>query len=366
MLTIIVPTYNEKHNVIIISEALAKVMGDIEYEILFMDDSRDETVEILKELSNQYPHIRYFHRDNERGLATAVVKGFELAKGDIVTVIDSDMQHPPILVPRMYKEIEAGYDIVIPSRFIPGGDDGGLNIKRKLISFVARYIGKVSLRSLRKISDATSGVFMFKKSIIEGKELNPIGWKILIEVLVKGEYKTVQEIPYKFQARAEDESKMSMKEQLNYLLHLLRIIKENPKEARFLKFALVGISGVFVNMIIYYMLVQGGIYVPFAGGLAACVAMCSNYILNETITWKEIKLNRSKTFLKFIMTSFVGIGISVVCIQILNVNLGVHYMLSNAMGIIAAMFWNYQINKRWTWEEKKEDIVIHVSNDEGY
>ncbi|WCK54507.1 glycosyltransferase [Aneurinibacillus sp. Ricciae_BoGa-3] len=179
MLSIIIPTFNEKENVLAISHRIQKVLGEYSYELVFVDDSIDETPQILEQLSRQGPHVRYEHRTNERGLGTAVVRGFELAQGDTVTVMDADLQHPPEMLIPMLGAIEARADIVIPSRFIPGCD--GLNIVRKVISAGTRYLGKIFLKVLRPINDPTSGYFMFKKSVINDVDLRPIGWKFSLK-----------------------------------------------------------------------------------------------------------------------------------------------------------------------------------------
>ncbi len=222
-LSIIVPTFNERENVVQLAGCLADVLKDRSYELIYVDDSTDDTPFILNKLAASNPRVRYIRRMNERGLGTAVVKGFETCRGHIVVVMDADFQHPPALLPVMLKTIDMNADIVIPSRFIPEGDDGGLNPVRKMISWIARYIGKILLRPLRRITDPTSGFFMFKKEVIKGVKLEPVGWKILIEVLIKGDYLNVVEVPYHFKARKAGESKMSLKEQLNYLRHILKL-----------------------------------------------------------------------------------------------------------------------------------------------
>ena len=226
-LSIVVPTYNERENVVRLAGCLADVMKDRSYELIFVDDSTDDTPFILDKLAASNPRVRCMHRTNERGLGTAVVKGFEACRGHIVAVMDADLQHPPELLPMMLKVIDSHADIVIPSRFIPGGGDGGLNLFRKTISGTARYMGKVLLKPLRRIADPTSGFFMFKKEVIEGVNLEPVGWKILIEVLIKGHYLNVAEIPYHFEARKIGESKMSLKEQLNYVRHVIKLLNHD-------------------------------------------------------------------------------------------------------------------------------------------
>lgn len=225
MLSVIVPTFNERENVRVITERIANALHDIQFEIVFVDDSVDETPQMLEKLSEQYAYVSFYHRVGERGLATAVIYGFQKAKGDILIVMDADLQHPPELLPQMMKEIEAGADMVVPSRFIPGGDDGGLAIHRKLVSWVARGIGQALLKPVRISTDPTSGFFMFRRAVIDHAQLNPVGWKILMEILVKGNIRVYKEIPYRFQQRLNETSKMSLKEQWNYLLHIRRLRK---------------------------------------------------------------------------------------------------------------------------------------------
>ncbi|MHB1756697.1 MAG: polyprenol monophosphomannose synthase [Leptospirillum sp.] len=223
MLTLIVPTYNEGENVSILTEAVLQIMekGAVkEYEILFIDDSTDKTPEILCGLSLEHSVVRYIHRDRERGLGSAITQGFKEARGDVLAVIDGDLQHPPQLLPLMLSLTTKGYDLVIPSRFIAGGGDGGLSLPRKIVSLVARYMAKILFRRVRSISDPTGGYFMMRRGVIDEIDFDGSSWKILIELLVKGNYTRVAEVPYFFCARELGASKLSIAAQLDYLRHL--------------------------------------------------------------------------------------------------------------------------------------------------
>ena len=361
MLSIVVPTYNEGDNVFSVAERVQNVLKDRAYEIIFVDDSKDDTPDRLQKLCEIDKHVRYEHRTNERGLGTAVVRGFVLSKGDVLMVMDADLQHPPEMIPQMIEAVENGADVVIPSRFIPGGDDGGLNLFRKLVSATARYMGKIALKALRPINDPTSGYFMFRKAVIEGIRLEPIGWKILIEILAKGHYKDVTEVPYRFNKRAAGESKMSLQEQLNYLRHLYTLIKYSPDDRRFYVFAMVGVSGVFVNMLIFSFLVRIKFMVSVAGTISALAAMVSNFILNDRLTWAEIRTSSSLTRAsKFVVTSVFGIGINVLLLSFLFYYFHFNYMIANLIGICIATLWNYSINNLWTWRCKDEVVSINV------
>lgn len=229
-ISIVVPTYNEKENVGNLVNQIDYALRGIPYEVIFVDDSTDETPDAIRKVMEENANVRMEHRTQEKGLATAVLKGFSLANGDYIAVMDADLQHPPAILRSMYAVLESGADFCVPSRFIPGGSDGGLGPYRKLVSGVARYIGKILLPCLRKITDPTSGLFMFRKAVIDGADMRPIGWKIMVEVLATGTYRTVVEIPYKFQARPAGESKLSSKVTMEYLMQIKDLMKRGKKQ----------------------------------------------------------------------------------------------------------------------------------------
>ena len=230
-ISVVVPTYNESENVGNLVNQIDYALRGIDYEVIFVDDSTDDTPDAIRRVMSENSNVRMEHRETEKGLATAVLKGFSLANGDYIAVMDADLQHPPTILRSMYAVMETGVDFCVPSRFIPGGSDGGLGPYRKLVSGVARYIGKIMLPSLRKITDPTSGLFMFKRAVIEGADLRPIGWKIMVEVLAMGTYKSVVEIPYKFQARPAGESKLSSKVTIEYLKQVAELTKRGKKQS---------------------------------------------------------------------------------------------------------------------------------------
>lgn len=229
-LSIVVPSYNESGNVANLVEQVDAALGTIEHEIIFVDDSTDNTPEVIEGIMKNNSNVRLEHRTDEKGLATAVLKGFSLAEGDYIAVMDADLQHPPAIMKSMYAVLETGVDFCVPSRFVRGGSDGGLNLYRKIVSGTARYIGKILLPCLHKISDPTSGLFMFKKEVIDGADMRPIGWKILIEVLATGTFKSVVEIPYKFQDRTAGESKLTTKVTMEYLKQVFELMGRGKKQ----------------------------------------------------------------------------------------------------------------------------------------
>lgn len=229
-LSVVVPTYNESKNINVLYERVNSALTGISYELIFVDDSRDDTPKVIGQLCEKHDNVVMKHRENEKGLATAVLCGFSMAKGEYIAVMDADLQHPPEILRAMYAVVSAGYDFCIPSRFIPGGGDGGLNMWRKFVSWTARYMGKILLSSLRKVSDPTSGLFMFKRETIREADLQPIGWKIMVEVLAMSDFSTICEIPYVFCERNAGESKLDSKVTVEYIKQLFGLMKRQKKK----------------------------------------------------------------------------------------------------------------------------------------
>lgn len=221
-LSVVVPTFNEAGNVAELAAQVGEALKGVDYNIWFIDDSNDNTPEVLEALCREDTHCHFHHRegDQQTGLATAVIEGFHMADGDFLACMDADLQHPPKVLRPMYAAMLSGADICVPSRLIRGGSDGGLNIVRKVVSGTARWMGKFALSSLRNISDPTSGLFMFRKGMLDGADLRPIGWKIMVEVLAMCEYRLVIEIPYEFHDRNAGESKISKKVSMQYMEQL--------------------------------------------------------------------------------------------------------------------------------------------------
>ena len=231
-ISIVVPTYNERDNIPTLLDRIDNALPGIPYEVIFVDDSTDDTPQVIESLAQNNPHVVLFHRENEKGLATAVVKGFTLATGDYVACMDADLQHPPEVLFDMYLAMNANADMAIPSRFIPGGSDGGLDIFRKIVSGTARYIGIILLPCLRKITDPTSGLFMVRRELLEDVHLNPVGWKIMVEVIAMCPVKKVLETPYAFHDREAGESKLSTKVSLQYLQQVFTLMRTAANKGR--------------------------------------------------------------------------------------------------------------------------------------
>ena len=358
MLSIVVPTFNEKNNVEQLIQQIVKALKNVTlYEIIFIDDSLDETPEVLERLCGIYEHVHYLHRTGEKGLASAVVKGFLLAQGNVLAVMDADLQHPPQLLADMYLTIIDGADIVLPSRYTLGGKDEGLNWFRKLASTAAKLAGKVMLPSLRKISDPTSGYFILKRDVIVDAKLQPLGWKILMEVLVMGNYTKVVELPYAFQKRLADESKINFKVTLQYFAHICSLLLRSEREHRFYLFFLIGLSGIMVDMTAFLMLSSVlSWHINVMVTISAFIAMCCNYLLNRNLTFasmsSRIHGHTGSEFIKYVGVSSLGILVKNVLVYYLMLG-GVPGMAANFAGILVASLGNYYLSKSWVFFRKK-------------
>lgn len=225
MFSLVVPTLNERPNIgplIVRIEAVLK-QEPFEFEIILVDDnSPDETWRLAQETAKEDSHLQVIRREGARGLATAVVDGWKTAKGEILGVMDADLQHPPEILPDLLAPIFKGVaDIAIGSRHTSGGGVGEWNLPRRFVSRGAAAIAFLLLpQILRVIQDPMSGFFLMKRSVIDSALLKPTGYKILLEILAKGNYGKIVEVPYVFEERKNGKSKLGPKQYLEFLRHV--------------------------------------------------------------------------------------------------------------------------------------------------
>ncbi len=219
MLSVIVPTYNERGA---IAELLARLAvtcaaGGLEAEIIIVDDaSPDGTADVVEALADRYP-VRVLRRPAKLGLASAVVDGMALARGDLLAVMDADLSHPPEALLAMVRAIEeGGAELAVGSRYVPGGGMEDWPWSRQLVSKVANLL----TIGLTRVHDATSGFFVVRREALEGVVLNPIGFKIGLEVIARARYSRCVEVPYVFTDRKHGFSKFTRREVFAFLKQL--------------------------------------------------------------------------------------------------------------------------------------------------
>ncbi|MEO6213003.1 MAG: polyprenol monophosphomannose synthase [Vicinamibacterales bacterium] len=229
-LSIVVPTYNERDRLAALVEAIfaGYAAEQVEGELVIVDDnSPDGTGALADELAGRY-RITVLHRAGKLGLGTAVIEGFEAAGAPVVGVIDGDLSHPPDALPRMLAVMHRhGAAVVIGSRYIPGGGTRNWGAGRLLMSRIACLLA----RGITPVRDATSGFFLIRKDLAAGVRISAGGFKICLELLIRGRPLTVVEVPYVFEGRTAGASKMNLKEAFGYLAQLRdlrRFIREQP------------------------------------------------------------------------------------------------------------------------------------------
>lgn len=355
-ISVVIPTYNERDNIAPLLERLHSVLSSYNYEVTFVDDnSRDGTAELASSLSARYP-VKVMVRKNQRGLASAVVDGFGVSNGKLLLVMDADLQHPPEVIPEMLREIENGADIVVASRYVKGGGCEDWGLTRRVISRGATFLAHLVLPSTRPVSDPMSGFFLLRRSAVAGADLNPVGYKILLEILVRGRFHKVAEVPFTFVTREKGESKLNSRQQIEYLKHLYSLMRRSGELTRFIKFCLVGASGVGVNLGVFWILTRfAGLkdidFLALAIGIEASIL--SNFTLNEFFTFRDRRAPGSSLLLrllKFNLISLIGAGVQAGVYALFNRLLGVYDLLSNLIGIAIATLWNYLVNSWWTWK----------------
>ncbi|MBD1810289.1 glycosyltransferase [Microcoleus vaginatus DQ-U2] len=359
--SLVIPTYNERRNIQSMVEKLSQLLDGIlpgNYELIVVDDdSPDRTWEVALSLTPEYPQLRVMRREDERGLSTAVIRGWQAAQGEVLGVIDADLQHPPETLLQLLAEIQRGADLAAASRHVGEGGVSDWSLVRRFLSRGAQTLGLVILPGVvGRVSDPMSGYFMVRRTCIAGKTMNPAGYKILIEVLGRGDIRWIGEVGYVFQERQEGDSKVTWKQYIEYLQHLLRLRFARWPMGKFLRFGIVGFSGVFVNMGVLYVLFDIlGLGLTRSLIVAGELAIISNFLWNDLWTFGDISKRqpgsrqRLKRLLKFNTICLMGLILNVLLVNLLFNVLGMNKYFANLIAIATVTLWNFWINMKLSW-----------------
>ena len=376
--SIIIPTFNESKNIIQILKKIEEVVpkNSLTQAIVVDDNSPDGTGKIVesylknvKNIANYY--IDIIHRKTKTGLSSAIMNGIQAAKGDMIIVMDSDLSHPPHIIPKLIDSLKKyQYDLAIASRYTKGGKIENWSLKRKVISKVATKIAKQFLNIETK--DPMSGFFAFKRNIINGLNIDAIGYKILLEILVKTKNVTIKEIPYTFQDRESGSSKLGIKTIFEYFKSVWKLYRygkplekqEKRSSVKFLskaaRFYTVGASGFIVNYLIS-LLFTGGIsdmWYLHANVLGIIASITTNFILNKAWTFGDRDFGIKKTisqYGKFAMFSSFGALVQLGMVYLLVDSADIVYPMALILAVMTAAFGNFVFNKKFTFKEKLLD-----------
>lgn len=374
-LSLIVPTYNEAKNVTamvtLISGLLDRALGS-DYEIIIVDDdSPDRTWEAAAGLMIYFPRLSVMRRRTERGLSSAVIRGWQAARGQVLAVIDGDLQHPPEVILELLAAIDGGADLAVASRHVEGGGVSSWSIARRVLSRGAQMVGLILLPGVvGKVSDPMSGYFMVRREAIAGTEMHPLGYKILIEVIARGTIDVIAEVGYEFRERVLGESKVSARQYIDYLRHLGRLrmatgfslrpwkLLSSLPIQRFVRFGAVGLSGVIVDMGVLYLLHDPhslGWGLSLSKVFGAELAILNNFFWNDRWTFRDLagrQRGRSaalRRLLKFNVVCLLGLAINVSLLNLFSGGLHVGYLFANVMAIGVVTLWNFWMNLKLSW-----------------
>ena len=359
MLTIVVPTYKEAANLPLLAEAVhASLSGKVAFELLIVDDnSPDDTVEVCERLSKTYP-LRLLRRTGrERDLSLSVLDGIEAARYPNILVMDADLSHPPEEIGGMLEELERHPDaFVVGSRYVQGGSfDRHWSLWRFLNSYVATLLA----RPLVKCSDPMSGFFLFKRDFLgDVAALRPMGYKIGLELMVRGKFSGVREVPISFKDREIGASKMDISQQIKYLRHLRRLyLHRFGNSAEFIHFGAVGASGFIVDVTFYYLLQLFGLDHYAARALSFWPAASWNWAMNRRGTFGERRRRpRARQWMEFLLTSAIGFVINYSVYYSLTAYVSVfgHFrLLALIAGVICGSMFNFAVSTLFVYSENR-------------
>ncbi len=358
-LAVVIPTYNEIDNVPIIVERLEAVLGDIDWELIFVDDdSPDGTAQRIRSIACRNPHVRVLQRVGRRGLSSACIEGMLATSAPYVAVMDADLQHEESLLPTMLQQLQTKpLDIVIGSRYVAGGNVGHWDAQRASMSRLATRLGQRLIKA--ELKDPMSGFFMLRAERLQEcvRDLSGVGYKILLDLFATHP-KPLRflELPYRFRARHAGESKLDNAVLWEYLLMLIQKWAGPMIPARFIAFSLIGASGVLVHMLVLWLSFKAaGTSFLVGQSLAALVAMTTNFFLNNIFTYSDMRLrgwDLLRGWLSFVAACSVGalanVGVASWIFESHSL-----WVLSALAGILVGAVWNYAVTAVYTWKRPK-------------
>jgi dolichol-phosphate mannosyltransferase len=276
--------------------------------------------------------------------------------------MDADLQHPPEINLALLSEMKRGADVTVASRNVAGGGVSSWSMARRILSRGAQLIGLLFLPEVfGRLSDPMSGYFMIRRSAISGVALDPLGYKILIEVMTRGSARWVAEVPYVFRERAEGDSKVTWKLYVEYIHHLIRLRMSTLTGTPFFRYVLVGLSGVAIDMGLLYVFSEPtmlGFGIARSKVLAAQPALLWTFFFHETWSFANVRKPREmsqvlRRLFAYYAVGTVGLFFAVVILSLLVEFAHLSQYLANAVGISVFASWNYWLHRKITWAESE-------------
>ena len=357
-LSVVVPTFNERDNVTVLYRRLEATLAGIHWEVVFVDDnSPDGTWEVVRGLARKDSRVRCIRRIGRRGLSGACIEGILASSAPYAAVIDADLQHDEAQLPKMVALLQSGEaELVVGSRYVEGGSADSFNKQRAGVSAVATEVARRVLKV--EIADPMSGFFMIRRDRFEqlAPQLSTQGFKILLDIVAtaQGKLRAI-EIPYTFGSRQHGESKLDSMVALDFLGLVLAKLTHDVVSLRFLLFAMVGSIGLVVHLAALFIALKiFNAPFPEAQAIGALVAMTSNFILNNFLTYRDQRL-KGFAILRGLLLFYL------VCSVGLFANVGVAFSvydqepiwwLAGAAGALMGVVWNYAMSGLFVWRKR--------------
>jgi len=357
-LSVVVPTFNERDNVTKLFRKLEATLSGVAWEVIFVDDnSPDGTWDVVRALARQDSRVRCVRRIGRRGLSGACIEGILASSAPCAAVMDADLQHDETQLPKMLALLQSGQaELVVGSRYVEGGSADSFDKQRAGASALATEVAKRVLRV--RVADPMSGFFMIRRDRFEqlAPQLSTQGFKILLDIVAtaRGKLRTV-EVPYSFGSRLHGESKLDSLVALDFLGLVLAKLTNDVVSLRFLLFAMVGGTGLFVHLgTLYIALKLFELPFPQAQAAGAFVAMTSNFVLNNFLTYRDQRL-KGFAILGGLLAFYL------VCSVGLFANVGVAFSvydkqpiwwLAGAAGALMGVVWNYAMSGLFVWRKQ--------------
>ena len=354
-LCIVVPTLNERNNVIPLVHELSEVLSDIEWEIIFVDDdSKDGSSKVVRDIGCKRSRVRCIQRIDRRGLSSACIEGMLGSCAPYLAVMDGDLQHDPRIIPTMLDLLKnTDAELVVGSRYMAGGSAGSWSRARAVISRFATRLGHAVVPGT--LTDPMSGFFMLRRTLLDEvvHNLSRFGFKILLDIFASARRSIVfREVPFVFRARHSGESKLDSHVVWEYLMLLADKLVGRYVPVRFVAFATIGTMGVCLHLLIVtaaYRIV--GTAFATAQMIGTVLTMMFNYTLNNMLTYRDRRRHGLK-WLTGLASFLVACSIGMVA----NIGVAVYlfdrqseWVLAAIAGVLTGAVWNYAVTSVYTW-----------------
>ena len=356
-LTIVVPTFNERANVPILVERLARLLTSCDWEVIFVDDnSPDGTAAVARAIGETDSRIRCIRRIGRRGLAGACLEGMLACQARYVAVMDADLQHDEELLVPMLDALRAGRaDVAVASRYLNGGSTAGLSKQRSRVSRGSNAIVRLLLGI--DLTDPMSGHFMIRREAFEAiaPSLSSQGFKILLDILAtaRGRLRTI-ELPSAFRERQHGESKLDSKIALDFAALVTAKVTNDAVSARFLLFCLVGLTGIAVHLSILSALLAAALSFGASQALATVGAIAWNFVLNNLFTYRDQRLTGwhfVTGLLRFQVICAIG-AVSNVGIATWIYEYDEVWWIAGLGGALIGTVWNFVVSAALVWRQR--------------